>query len=97
MGLQTLSDKTSNKRDRETDREGDTGPPTDNHCEEWAPPSHWVARLVNVCSDQKANTAEAPATCLARPFEGRGISLTEEQARQGFKGFTTSVKAEHSG
>lgn len=73
MCLQTLSDKKCDERDREIDREGDTGPPTDNHCDEWALPSHWVARLVNVCSDQTANTTDVPATCLAGPSEGRGI------------------------
>lgn len=83
-----LSDKTGNERDREIDVEGDTGPPTDNHCDEWALPSHWVARLVNVCSDQKANTTEVPVTCLARPSESRGVSQK--------KAFPTSTKAKHS-
>lgn len=75
MYLLTPSDKTSTERDRE----GDTGPPSDNHCDEWALPSHWVARLVNVCPNQKANTTEVPATCLARPSEGRGISQAREE------------------
>lgn len=49
----------------------------------------------NVCSDQRANTTEDPATCLARPSEGRGISLPEGQAGEE-KGFTTLPKAELS-
>lgn len=63
-------------------RETDTGPPSDNHCDEWALPSYWVARLVNVCSDQKANTTGVPAVCFARLSEGHGISQTEGQARE---------------
>lgn len=78
MCLLTLLDKICSERDRE----GDTGPPTDNHCDEWALPSHWVAHLVNVCFDQKANTTEVPATCFARPSEGHGISQTDGQARK---------------
>lgn len=75
------ADMESEKACNERDRQGETGPPTDNDCAEWAVPSNWVVCLVNVCADQKANTTAVPATCLPNVSEGRGISQTEGQAR----------------
>lgn len=72
----------SEKACNERDRQGETGPPTDNDCAEWAVTSNWVVCLVNVCADQKANNTAVPAKCLPSVSEGRGISQTGGQARE---------------
>lgn len=81
---------------RQTDRniqiETGTGPPTDNHCAEWAQPSRWVAHLVNACSDQKANTTGVEP----RAWLGflKVVELVSQRDKQKKKGFTTSHRPE---
>lgn len=73
------------------DREGETRPPTDNDCAEWAMPSNWVACLVNAPTRRQIPQQYQPRVC---PASLKAMASVRLKGRPEKKGFTTSPRAE---